>query len=228
VVRNLFTWQFAAAIATLSMVLLSAGATVWAFERRSNDEFPRNPAEGLGDDFWWAAATMTTLGSGDKAPRTLGGCIVGVIWMFTAMLIVASFTAAIAASLPVGSLGSPIQSAADLRDYRVGVVRGTAGAEEMVARGARLAHFADVNQGFDAFLAGSVDAVVYDKPLLQYVALQERAGDIRVLDDTIGRQDYAIALPTNSDLREPMNSALLNYLRSEDWVRVQRLYLGDN
>ncbi|WP_165802910.1 transporter substrate-binding domain-containing protein [Pelagivirga sediminicola] len=228
VVRNLFTWQFAVAIATLSAVLLAAGAAVWAFERRSNEEFPRNPALGLGDGFWWAAVTMTTVGYGDKSPRTLGGRIVGVIWMFTAMLIVASFTAAIAASLTVGSLGAPIQSSADLKNYRVGVVTGTTGAEEMARRGGRLTRFETINEGFDALLEGQIGAVVYDKPLMQWIAAQDYDGDVRILEDTLGRQDYGIALPTDSDLREPMNRALLSYLRSEAWARVQSRYLGDN
>ncbi len=228
VVRNLFTWQFAVAIATLSGVLLIAGAAVWAFERGHNDEFPKNPAQGLGDGFWWAAVTMTTVGYGDKAPQTLGGRIVGLIWMLTAMLIVASFTAAIAASLTVGSLGTAVQSVSDLKNYRIGVVRDTTGAEEMAGRGMRIAHYDGISEGFDALLAGKIGAFVYDKPLMQYIALQNYEGAVRILEDAIGRQDYGIALPTDSPLREPMNQALLTYLRSEDWARVQTRYLGDN
>ncbi|WP_113912374.1 transporter substrate-binding domain-containing protein [Roseovarius dicentrarchi] len=228
VVRNLFTWQFAVVIATLSGVLLVAGAAVWAFERGHNDQFPKDPARGLGDGFWWAAVTMTTVGYGDKAPETLGGRIVGLIWMLTAMLIVASFTAAIAASLTVGSLGTAVQSVTDLKNYRVGVVRGTTGADEMAARGIRIAHFDRLSDGLDALLDGKLGAFVYDKPLLQYVALQQYEGAVMILEDAIGRQDYGIALPTESPLREPMNRALLTYLRSDDWTRVQSRYLGNN
>ncbi|WP_166433963.1 transporter substrate-binding domain-containing protein [Roseovarius spongiae] len=226
VLRNLFTWQFAAAIATLSGVLLIAGAAVWLFERGRNEEFPRDPAQGLGDGFWWAAVTMTTVGYGDKSPRTLGGRIVGLIWMLTAMLIVASFTAAIAAALTVGSLGHRIQGVGDLRDYRVGVVSDTTGAEEMRARGMRTGRFETVNDAFDALLAGRVGAVVYDKPLMQWVAMQDYDGEIAILENAIGRQDYGIALPTDSPLREPMNRSLLTYLRSDDWNRVQNRHLG--
>lgn len=228
VLRNFFTWQFAVAIATLSAVLLSAGAAVWAFERKHNEEFPKDPMNGLGDGFWWAAVTMTTVGYGDKAPRSLGGRIVGLVWMFTSMLIVASFTAAIAASLTVGSLGSPIQDAADLRDVRVGVIDGTTGADEMIGRGMRIARFADMPAAYEALLAGQVGAVVHDKPLMQWVALREFDGDVRVLEDAIGRQDYGIALAEGSALREPMNQALLEFLRSPRWGELQNRYLGDN
>ncbi|MFX0542147.1 transporter substrate-binding domain-containing protein [Roseovarius sp. S4756] len=228
VLRNFFTWQFAVAIATLSAVLLSAGAAVWAFERGHNEEFPKDAARGLGDGFWWAAVTMTTVGYGDKAPRSLGGRIVGLIWMFTSMLIVASFTAAIAASLTVGSLGNPIQSVTDLSDVRVGVIDGTTGADEMIARRVRIARYDDVAEAFDALLAGHVGAVVHDRPLLQWVALQEYESEVRVLEDAVGRQDYGIALQADSPLREPMNQALLEYLRGNRWADVQNRYLGNN
>ncbi len=226
VIKNLFTWQFAVAIATLSGVLLLAGAAVWAFERGHNEEFPKSPAHGLGDGFWWAAVTMTTVGYGDKSPRTLGGRIVGLIWMLTAMLIVASFTAAIAASLTVGSLGNAIQGVSDLRKYRIGVVQGTTGDEEMAGRGIRVARYDDINDSLQGLLDGEVRAVVYDKPLMQYVALQNFDNAVQVLEDDIGRQDYGIALPTGSALREPMNRSLLRYLRTDAWSRVLDRYLG--
>ncbi len=103
VARNFFTWQFLSVIAGLAAVLLAAGAALWIFERRRNsEEFNHSAGRGLGDGFWWAAVTMTTVGYGDKAPVTLGGRIVATIWMFTSMIIVAGFTASITASLTVG------------------------------------------------------------------------------------------------------------------------------
>ncbi|WP_281968428.1 transporter substrate-binding domain-containing protein [Roseovarius nanhaiticus] len=225
VVRNMFTWQFAVAIATLSTVLLIAGAAMWFFERGHNEEFPRDPIQGLGDGFWWAAVTMTTVGYGDKAPRTLGGRIVGLIWMFTAMLIVASFTAAIAASLTVGSLGNPIQGVTDLKNYRIGVVENSTGADEMVGRGIRISRYDGPREALDALVAGEVSAFVYDRPLMQWIVTQEYESDIRILEDEIGRQDYGIALPTDSELREPMNRALLSYLRTDAWSRVLDSYV---
>lgn len=228
VLRNFFTWQFAVAITTLSMVLLAAGAAVWAFERRFNEQFPKDPARGLGDGFWWAAVTMTTVGYGDKAPRSLGGRIVGLVWMFTSMIIVASFTASIAASLTVGSLGNPVQTVNDLRDVRVGVVDGTIGADETALRGLRTVRFASVDEAYDSLLAGDIGAVVHDRPLLRWTALWTFDSAVRVLEDKIGRQDYGIALPQESDLREPINTALLQYLRSPRWIEVQARYLGDN
>ncbi|WP_422075552.1 transporter substrate-binding domain-containing protein [Tranquillimonas rosea] len=227
VVRNIFTWQFLAVLAGLSTVLVAAGGAVWAFERRgNNEEFHPDALHGIGDGFWWAAVTMTTVGYGDKAPRTLGGRIVGLIWMFTAMLIVASFTAAIAASLTVGQLSQGISGIADLEDASVGVVSAATGADEMAARGIRARGFDTIEDGYDALAAGRIDAFLHDMPLLRWIALQEYQGEIQVLPDPIGRQDYGIALPEGDELREPINRALLAYIRSPEWQALVTRYLG--
>ncbi|MGO2102628.1 MAG: ion channel [Psychroflexus halocasei] len=44
---------------------------------------------------------MTTVGYGDKSPLSLGGRIVGLIWMFMAVIILSSLTAGIASALTV-------------------------------------------------------------------------------------------------------------------------------
>lgn len=227
VARNFFTYEFLAVLAGLSAVLLVAGAAVWLFERRGNpEEFQRDPVRGLGDGFWWAAVTMTTVGYGDKSPRTFGGRIVGLIWMFTAMLIVASFTAAIAASLTVGQLGGKVGDVDDLPDVRVGAVDGSSGAGELAERGVRSRPFDSVEAGFDALVANDIDTFVHDRPLLQYTALEQYQGEVRVLPDPIGRQDYAIALQPGSTLREPINRALLAHIRSAEWGQLVDGYLG--
>ena len=226
VLRNFFSWQFFVVLTGLSAVLLAAGAAVWFFERNGNEEFQRRPVKGLGDGFWWAAVTMTTVGYGDKSPRTLGGRLVGLVWMFTAMIIVASFTAAIAAALTVGQLGGRVASLSDLDDVRVGAVTDSSGFEELEQRRIAARGYETVEAGLDALAAGRIEAFVHDRPLLLFIAEEDRDREIRVLDENIGREDYGIALRPGSDLREAVNRALLAYVRSPEWGVLTRRYLG--
>jgi ABC-type amino acid transport substrate-binding protein len=68
------------------------------------EQFGGSAAEGIGSSFWWAAVTMTTVGYGDKAPVSLPGRLIGLVWMFAGLIMVASFTAAITSSLTVSNL----------------------------------------------------------------------------------------------------------------------------
>ena len=62
-------------------LLLIAAVLVWLSERRANPEdFSPQPLRGIADGLWWAAVTLTTVGYGDKAPRTRAGRLLGIIW----------------------------------------------------------------------------------------------------------------------------------------------------
>ncbi|MCA8962136.1 MAG: transporter substrate-binding domain-containing protein, partial [Planctomycetes bacterium] len=100
--KRLFSIQFFQGIAALGIVLLATGGLIWWLERRKNPEqFGGSTARGLGSGFWWSAVTMTTVGYGDKAPRSLGGRILTLFWMFAGLILASSFTAAITTALTV-------------------------------------------------------------------------------------------------------------------------------
>ena len=89
IVEQLTSWEFLRVITLLLLVWLTAGALVWLFERRRNRAmFGDGPVEGVGNGIWWAAVTMTTVGYGDKSPRTLGGRAVAIIWMLTSIVLI--------------------------------------------------------------------------------------------------------------------------------------------
>ncbi len=53
--------------------------------------------EGLGDAFWWAFVTSTTVGYGDHYPVTTEGRAIGVVLMFLGIGLLSMVTASIAA-----------------------------------------------------------------------------------------------------------------------------------
>lgn len=227
IVKGLFSLKFLMTLAALAGVLALVGFLLWLAERKGNQAmFGGTPSQGIGSSFWWAAVTMTTVGYGDKAPVTFWGRMIALIWMFTAIIIISSFTAAIATSLTVGRLESSVRGVDDLRRVRVASVSGSISDDFLSARGIRFARLDDVEHAVAGLAKGEYDAVVYDKPILQYVASREFPKRTRVLPNTFARQNYAIALPDQSALREQINQALLNVTSDESWQSVLNRYLG--
>ena len=169
---------------------------------------------------------MTTVGYGDKAPVTVGGRIVAVLWMFTAIVMISGFTAAITAALTVTELGLVVRGPEDLARVRVGTVAGTTSAEYL--RDQHLGHrpYPTARDGLNALAQGELEALVYDAPLLRYLAMTEFQATVAVLSVTFDRQDYGIAFPTGSPLREPVNRLLLQKIRQAAWQEVLTRYLG--
>lgn len=218
--------RFLGALASLLLILFAAGFLVWLFERRRNPDQFEPGARGLWSAFWWSAVTMTTVGYGDKAPASTGGRIVALLWMFVGVVTISSFTAAIASSLTVARLGTAIGGPEDLPNARSATVTGSTSEAYLEARHLRRRSFPSVEEALPAVAAGDADALVYDEPILRYLV---RGADdpFAVLPETFERQDYAIALPEGSPLREPVNRALLRVIDGPAWRETLERYLGD-
>jgi ABC-type amino acid transport substrate-binding protein len=227
VVKRFFSTGFLQVVAALCLLLLAVGFLVWWFEHKRNaKQFGGGTARGIGSAFWWSAVTMTTVGYGDKAPATLGGRSVALVWMFAGIIMISGFTAAIASSLTVTQLDSPVKGPEDLPKVRVGAVSDSTGEAYLRDSKISFAPFRTVREGLAAAAGGDIDAMVYDAPIMRYLVKQEYQGKLQVLSRTFMRQDYSIALPDGSPLRERINRALLEQIGDPFWQDTLFKYLG--
>jgi ABC-type amino acid transport substrate-binding protein len=227
--RRVLSPQFLALVGLLALVLMGLGLLMWLLERKKNPEqFGGRLIEGIGSGFWWSAVTMTTVGYGDKAPRTAAGRVVGLIWMFAAIIIISSFTAAITSALTVSQLGSSIRGPGDLSRIRVAGVVSSTGEQYLKARHIHYHEYPDPLSALRALATGRSDAVVYDAPILKYLAKEHYPDAIKVLPNTFIRQDYAIAVPQGSPLRETLDRVLEREIRSSRWEDIIYHHLGSD
>lgn len=152
--HNVLSPDFLKAIAGLVTLLLIVGLSLWWFERRRNPAMFSNNTKGIGNAFWWAAVTMTTVGYGDKVPVTLGGRLVATVWMFAAIIVISGFTAAIATSLTLSGLQGDIQGPKDLQRVTVATVAGSSSEAYLHAAAIRTKAFDNLEQAMASVADG--------------------------------------------------------------------------
>jgi ABC-type proline/glycine betaine transport system substrate-binding protein len=209
----------------LLMLLVSAHA-VWLFERSSNPQFPRGYLRGVGEAFWWAAVTVTTVGYGDKTPKRSLGKGFALLWMFAGYFVFAYFTASVASSFTVRELQGTIQGPDDLFGKEVVTVSRSPASEYLDRMGIQARTVPAIESAIEVLTEGQVDAVVYDAPVLQHYASHEGRGAVHVVGPVFWEQHYGIALAEDSPLRDPLNRALLRLMERGEYRRIQERWFG--
>ena len=208
------------------LMSLTAGIIVWSFERRRNsDMFGDGTVAGIGHGIWWAVVTMTTVGYGDKAPKTMGGRIAGLIWMVFSVIFIAAFTANITTSLTISELKGKVRGFNDLYNARVGSISRSEGFDFLAKKGIAVISFEKIQEGLLAVGSKRLDAFVLDELILKYLVKNEFPGRVQFLPGTFDEYFVGIALQQNSSLRKPINKALLKFMETGNWTELQNRYI---
>ena len=220
VLQGLASWQFLRTILGLSILLLAVGAVVWALERRGNDEqFSPSPVRGLGDGFWWAGVTLTTIGYGDKAPATTAGRAVAMIWMLVGLGVSAALTATVVTL--AGVEGGDLRLSEAVQDRRVVAVEEGAALAFLERVGAEAALRASAEDALAAVDEGEFDVAVASAPSLRW-AMDRSGSSLRLSVTPSDPVLIAFALREGDPLREDLNRALLGAIASEAGQAIVR------
>ncbi len=222
---NMFSWNFISAILILLSVILLFGTLVWLFERKKNEEEFGGGIKGISQGFWWSAVTMTTVGYGDKSPKTMGGRFIGLIWMFMAIIMISSLTAGIASSLTVQNISDEIKSIQDLDNFEVISVAGSSAQELLDQYNIKSEEVLNVREGIQKIQDKKSALFVYDEPILKYEIERRNLNDeLEVLQKTLKRDYYSYSFPKGSDLVKEINPVLIATLKSMEWNNLIKDY----
>ena len=169
---------------------------------------------------------MTTVGYGDKAPKSLGGRMVALFWMLVSIILIASFTASITTSLTVGHLSGKVRGPQDLPNVRVGSLAQSATLNFLTERGIAALPFVNERDGLQAIVNNKIDAFVHNELVLKYLLRIEFPARVQVLPGTFDHYYVSMGMPSGSQLREPLNRALLEIMSGDDWLRLLESYVG--
>jgi polar amino acid transport system substrate-binding protein len=205
---------------TLLFILVPAHVVWWSERRHPRGMIEnRNYFPGIFEACWWAASTLAT--QADQMPRSPFGRVVAVLWMFTAVVFVAYFTATVTSSLTVQQLQGDIKGPEDLPGKQVATTTGSTSAAYLRQQNIEPLEFARIEQAYDALLKGRADAVVFDSPVLLFYAAHQGKGKASLVGAVFRKESYGIIFPQNSSYRRPVDNALLTLKENGTY---QRLY----
>ena len=114
------------------IMLIFIGIAMWIVERRvqSAPQGSESSVVSLRDGLYWAIVTMTTVGYGDKTPKTTLGRGVAALWMLSSLVLVSLLSTTLVSRLTAERVGSQdLVASIDLREKKLAAVAHSSGAE---------------------------------------------------------------------------------------------------
>jgi len=105
------------------LMFVTFGLAVWTVEKYRNPaHFPQRFTRGWGESVWWAFISMTTVGYGDRYPKSVPGRLIGIVSFLVGAVMDALFIAILTSSLTVFVFDL---AANPDRGKKIGVIRGS-------------------------------------------------------------------------------------------------------
>ncbi|WP_350291841.1 transporter substrate-binding domain-containing protein [uncultured Croceitalea sp.] len=223
----IFQMNFLRGFLLLFIILLFFGFLTWLFERRHNPDDFRPGQKGIWDGLWWSVVTLTTVGYGDKAPKTRWGKVAALGLMLSGLLFVSGLTASIASSLTVNQLTENVESFDEFKERPVGTVRSSSSYDFL-----RVHFFKDINQ-YNSVIPGlqdlknqEIEAFIYDEPILKYrIRKDSTLSELQLLPIKFDVQFYAFGIKKDSlELQRRISQRILEIIETTEWEVVLAEY----
>jgi len=214
-------------IALTFALLIVMGVAMWIAERPTEPHSHESVVDTLRDGVYWAVVTMTTVGYGDKTPKTTAGRVIAVVWMLASVALVSILSTSIVSRMTAERVVGGLRvDEADLGGRRLGAVAHSSGAEYLDERHLRYTSFDELPAALAALARGKVDVVVNSIGALQYLVSARFKDTIKPPDGVLEPAYMAIALPPGSPLKKSIDEALVGITATPDWRRIEDSYFS--
>lgn len=209
-----------------AVVVLLLANVLWLVERRGNPYFQRGYVSGVLEGLW---GVMLIIATGEHGERENNGAVkrltVVAMWVIGVVL-VAQFTATVTASLTVQQLQSSIHGPGDLPGKTIATVPGSIAADYLTSLHLPYVTITSAQEGYGRLLDGTVQAVVFDAPTLQYWQARLGSGDLQVVGPLFRPVKYGIAIARGSPLRKRINEAVLTMYADGTYEDIYRKWFA--
>jgi len=227
-IKSFFSFKTFTYLIYLFIFFFIIGTVFWYIERKHNPEFFREDWMGVWDGFYYAVIVFTTIGFGDKYPKTRIGKAATVVYGLICMGTAALFIGNISSSITLDKLESEV-NIENLNKKKVGTVKGTFVTNFLDKKEVRYINYNDVEEGLRAIKSGELEVFVYDTPTLQYLIDKENLSSIISLsNETYEPQYYGFIHDKKSDIDETLNPTIIDYISGDKWNHILYQYKLEN
>ena len=209
----------------IGLFIIICGHVFWWVER-GHKYISAKYIPGIFQAFWYTLVTMTTVGYGDIVPRSWVGRLMACLVMIIGIGIFGWTIAQLSSAITLQTLHSDITDHWDLRDRLVATVEGTTSVTALEKLGAVVIPAKSIDQAYEKLLKNEVNAVVFDSPTILYYAKNKGAGKVSVVGPLFDLQYYGFLFPQGSELREPVNRALLKLRTNGIYDKLHSKWFG--
>ncbi|XP_037070917.1 glutamate [NMDA] receptor subunit 1-like isoform X2 [Pollicipes pollicipes] len=194
----------------------------------------------LSSAMWFAYGVLLNSGIGDGTPRSFSARVLGMVWAGFAMIIIASYTANLAAFLVLDRPQTRLSGINDARlrnpmeNFSYATVKGSS-VDMYFRRQVELSnmyrtmegnHFTTAEQAIKAVINGSLNAFIWDSSRLEFEAAQNCA--LVTAGELFGRSGYGIGLKKESPWANHVTLAILQFHESGYMEQLDNTWIFQN
>ena len=217
-------------VAVVLFTIVIFGAIVGLVERRKNTgQFGGGFWSTIGEGVWWSSATISTVGYGDRVPKTKRGRFVGGLWMLLAFALTSIMAGLLSSVLTVSRINSQIHTSTDLMRVKCGAVLNSAAFVDGKNMKYDMTPYTTMDDALGALNSGKIGAVLGESVRLRWLMNQPKWDSLIMLPTSIVTL-YSV-FPVSSEV-DPQTLDVLNYhllkiTDSKQWEALRHLFLGD-
>lgn len=222
---TLISKEFLNSFTAFILILFIFGIISFFIERKTNDFFDDHPAQGIFNGFYFQVMLYSTVGLGDIFNKSNAGKALTIFAILLYMIFGAAIIGQMSSALTVNHFEGSINSLNDLKKVTTGTISATTSQSFLDDHDIKYYQYKDIPTSLNALEGKELDAIVYDRPVLDYYIKANNLDDIRLLEQNYGvQQHYGIVMREGSFFKEEINVKLLELTLSDDWTDILKKY----